>query len=262
MLDSAWSIGHSKSGSSGLSRSTKVNPWNGRIDTNQCESKEYYSQWINGGVAGSTEELDAHCYRKPRGDDRELFSLFGPGKRWMDYRADRGNNTIAELSEAIEAASDLIKQLQDFPSLMLTLGEALSETRLKKLSSKLDGSLPLRLILENIEPLPGELSHHLISDTYLLKRDGNHGDWMARLDPEKPSKTIVSHMAKDTYQYIHPTEPRTLSVRESARIQSFPDNFQFGMLSLTDAFRAIGNAVPPLLSYQIAHKITEVIKRP
>jgi site-specific DNA-cytosine methylase len=127
------------------------------------------------------------------------------------------------------------------------------------LAERIDGSLPIRLLLEAIKPDDAEEDHHLLTATYLSKREGNHGDWLARLAADRPAKTIVSHMAKDTYAYVHPWEERTLSVREAARIQTFPDWFSFGQMSLVDAFRAIGNAVPPLLSAQLASRVSQVL---
>jgi DNA-methyltransferase (dcm) len=80
-----------------------------------------------------------------------------------------------------------------------------------------------------------------------------------RLLPQEPSHTLVAHLGVDTYSHIHPWEPRGISVREAARLQSFPDNFEFRS-TMGDAFTQIGNAVPPLLSYQIASHLRLILE--
>ena len=79
-----------------------------------------------------------------------------------------------------------------------------------------------------------------------------------KLEPSKPSRTLTAHMGKDTYSHIHydSTQQRTVSVREAARLQTFPDSFRFAG-EMNAAFRQIGNAVPPLLGQQVALAISQ-----
>lgn len=85
-------------------------------------------------------------------------------------------------------------------------------------------------------------------------RSDTFNDKYKRLDWDDLSRTITAHIAKDGYWYIHPGEHRTLTVREAARIQTFPDSFRF-YGTRSDAFRQIGNAVPPILGRVVAQSI-------
>lgn len=89
-------------------------------------------------------------------------------------------------------------------------------------------------------------------------RDKFENKWK-RLDETKLSHTLVAHLEKDTYSHIHPWEPRGITVREAARIQSFPDDFFFDC-SMGDAYKQIGNAVPPLLSLGVAKTVFSTFK--
>ncbi|MFY3740486.1 MAG: DNA (cytosine-5)-methyltransferase 1 [Candidatus Nitrosomirales archaeon] len=90
-------------------------------------------------------------------------------------------------------------------------------------------------------------------------RDDIFHDKFKKLKRSEPSWTVLAHLYKDGYMYIHPTQARTITVREAARLQSFPDDFKF-CGSRTDQFKQVGNAVPPLLAKVVAREIRRVLE--
>ena len=80
------------------------------------------------------------------------------------------------------------------------------------------------------------------------------------MEADKPARTLLAHLGKDGYSHIHydSVQARTISVREAARLQSFPDGFVFSG-TMNPAFRQIGNAVPPLLAKAVALSVLDGI---
>lgn len=108
----------------------------------------------------------------------------------------------------------------------------------------------------------GENSVHAIEvhgmDGLMRYRRDVFDDKYAKLRADRPSKTIVAHLAKDGNGYIHPTQTRSLTPREAARIQSFPDDFVF-CGSPSDQWIQIGNAVAPMLAEAIARTFLQTL---
>lgn len=79
------------------------------------------------------------------------------------------------------------------------------------------------------------------------------------LKPHEPCLTITAHMSKDGYWYIHPQQNRTLSIREAARVQSFPDGFRFHGTP-SNRFHQVGEAVAPLVGAALGSALLEAVQ--
>jgi DNA (cytosine-5)-methyltransferase 1 len=105
---------------------------------------------------------------------------------------------------------------------------------------------------------PGQ-TYRDLPDRLKRYRDDIFSDKYKRLAWDDVSRTITAHIARDGYWYIHPDQTRTLSIREAARIQTFPDSFRFcGHPSVQ--LRQIGNAVPPALGEAMARRVLAALR--
>ena len=123
---------------------------------------------------------------------------------------------------------------------------------------------------EGYKMLPKSKGYRIISLDTEKKREwkwydpDKFGDKMRRMRWDEPGPTVVAHLEKDGYMFVHPGEDRTISVREAARMQSFPDAFDFsagGEVSFTRQYKQIGNAVPPLLGLAIGEVLVKYLNK-
>lgn len=109
---------------------------------------------------------------------------------------------------------------------------------------------------------PGTNAYQSLHDGIVPPYDvGKFPNRWWKLRPDFPVRTLMAHIGKDTYSHIHwdGDQARTISVREAARLQSFPDGFVFAG-AMNAAFRQVGNAVPPLMAASIATLMHESLK--
>jgi DNA (cytosine-5)-methyltransferase 1 len=125
--------------------------------------------------------------------------------------------------------------------------------------------VPSRLALESVDGLANQKPRPhtpAVVQRFLATPHGGRdkGSYCDKLDPNLPSGTVlVGSSMGGARPHIHPDLPRVLTVREAARLQSFPDWYEFCGTS-TAQYRQVGNAVPPLMAYELLSKVRRVLE--
>lgn len=103
-----------------------------------------------------------------------------------------------------------------------------------------------------------DIPHELLPDGLKRARRSDHTKRYGRLHPDALCSTVLTKCDPHWGSFFHPTQNRVISVREAARIQSFPDRYLFSG-SITQQYEQVGNAVPPLLGKAIGDEILKML---
>lgn len=159
-------------------------------------------------------------------------------RRLAEWYVDRPSDLLANHECRAHMPSDLVRYL-----FAATFGEVTGESpRLM--------DFPKCLLPSHRNVDPEKVEDSIFKDRFRVQIAGRH------------SMTVTSHIAKDGHAFIHPKpmQCRSLTVREAARLQTFPDSYVF-LGNRTAQYTQVGNAVPPYLAHQIAEVVAGVLKR-
>jgi DNA (cytosine-5)-methyltransferase 1 len=180
-------------------------------------------------------------------------------------------NSVKSFTTVQDAISDL-PEIQNGGGQLKTeyvaRGKTEYQTQLRHGSPFLLNHQCARLGAVNIARLPyippggswRDIPHELLPKGMQRARRSDHTKRYGRLDPEGIASTILTKCDPHWGAYIHPSQNRVLSVREAARLQSFPDRIRFHG-SVTEQYEQVGNAVPPLFAKAIGDQIQMVLTR-
>ena len=226
-------------------------------------------------VIGDLPRLRSKVNKKKDGDSE-----------WLEIFKTNLSDLIGEISKD-DSYSNLVKELKYYQDIKCIDGQPIiKKDKTSKLKFKkwfYDNKLKIVLNHEARGHMPADLKRYLFAacfaSVYLRSPRGhkefdfkglnpNHKNWKSGKFSDRfrvqlfnnPATTITSHISKDGHYFIHPdpSQCRSLTVREAARIQTFPDNYFF-QGTRTQQFQQVGNAVPPLLALQIAKIVDSII---
>ena len=202
----------------------------------ELDPQEIYDRIDKTHYAPDEEPSTLNRYRTVRDAIEDLPSLLpGEGKEEIDFKPTKWNEYLDELRD------------KEFDKLYNHVARKHNEKDRERYRILSENNWQLKH-LSDVRP---DLIHH----------DPKHfGNRYTVQDYDKPGKTVVAHLYKDGNLFIHPdpSQERTFTVREAARVQSFPDDFKF-VGARTHQFKQVGNAVPPLMAKAIAKAIREIL---
>lgn len=187
--------------------------------------------------------------RLPYRQDREASEYARAMRSWQGFETDEDvDGHVVRMTTRDFPIFGRMPRGADYPIALRVAHELLEE----KLNS---------FRLKSERPVPGTAAYRRLLALTVPPYDvGKFPNKWWKIDPAAPSRTLTAHLGKDTYSHIHydGRQKRMISVREAARLQSFPDGFVFAG-AMNAAFRQIGNAVPPLLAAAVARATLKTI---
>ena len=165
-------------------------------------------------------------------------------RAWEGFESEGGvyDHTIRSLSGRDFEIFRRMKPGDQYPEAH-RIAEAIFEEELQQLGRK--------------RPTKGSAEYNQLRKSKVPPYDQNKfpNKWR-KMAANEPARTLMAHLGKDSYSHIHydSRQARTISVREAARLMSFPDGFRF-VGTMNPAFRQIGNAVPPLMAAVLARSM-------
>ena len=176
-----------------------------------------------------------------------------------EYSIQSAISDLPPVGEGERVTEYVMEPQNDYQRLMRTGSDVITEHFCGIYGDK------IRTVIKNVAEGEGKDDFNKKVDEGKIDRKyyltSGYGNTYGRLERNKPSTTITNNLATPSaLRCIHYEQDRALTPREGARIQSFPDWYQFEG-NRTDVARQIGNAVPPLMAIAFADKILEVLKK-
>ena len=225
-----------------------------KVDRSLLELSTRESSSLKNVLAGVEHVSDHACCQHPKDTDIEIAKKIKPGQKLSNVRG--GDNSVHswDIPSVYGAVSESERAL---------LENVLSLRRKHRVRDFGDADPVTQDILEKHHDGPYKRDlRSLIKKGYVTEKSPGFYDLKGafngkyrRLMQEAPSHTVDTNFGNPRY-FLHPVENRGFSIREAARIQSFPDDFSF-VGSLAQQYRMIGNAVPPMMSEQLAGVIND-----